>query len=226
MTESGMRVVLEASKRSAPTSSARGGVLESQDERAQRLRLILQIATERLKLNPGDTDALFAMAAAQATLDDAKGGLQTLDRLADLDAAYPGLWVLKTKLHAKLGQAELAREARLRAQQSEPETAEAIDATVPCPMCEAPVAIDATTCANCGVKFAPSRTLEEELDDLGKAAIQEMVEEDLGAAKEREKPLEKPTAPVPKPKPDRTVPPPTKQTEKSPTKTGLTNGLA
>src|SRR3989442_961892 len=74
MTESGMRVVPEASKTSAPTSSARGGVLESQDERAQRLRLILQIATERLKLNSGDADALFHMAAAQATLDHANDG--------------------------------------------------------------------------------------------------------------------------------------------------------
>src|SRR2546426_718586 len=224
MTESGMRVVPEASKTSAPTSSARGGVLESQDELAQRLRLILQIATERLKLNSGDADALFAMAAAQATLDDAKGGLQTLDRLAALDSAYPGLWVLKTKLHAKLGQGELARESRVRAQQTEPEAAEAIDATVPCPMCEAPVAIDATTCANCGVKFTLSRTLEDELDDLGKAAIQEMVEEDLGGTKEPEKPIEKPADRPSKPKPERAVPPPAKPTEKSPSKKGLTNG--
>jgi len=166
MSEAGMRVVQDTPKPGAPGSTARGSVLESQDERAQRLRLIMQIATERLKLNPGDADALFAMAAAQATLDDAKGGLETLDRLADLDSAYPGLWVLKTKLHAKLGQSELAQKSRLRAQQTEPEAAEAIDATVPCPMCEAPVAMDATTCANCGVKFTPTRTLEDELDDL------------------------------------------------------------
>src|SRR2546425_482629 len=108
------------------------------------------------------------MAAAQATLDDAKGGLETLDRLAALDSAYPGLWVLKTKLHAKLGQADLARQSRMRAQQSEPEAAKAIDATVPCPMCEEPVALDATSCANCGVKFTPTRSLEDELDGLGR----------------------------------------------------------
>src|SRR5712691_3021612 len=225
ISEAGMRVVLDAPKPVAPGSTARGSVLESQDERGQRLRLILQIATERLKLNPGDADALFAMAEAQATLDDAKGGLETLDRLAALDSAYPGLWVLKTKLHAKLGQSELAQKSRLRALQSEPEAAKAIDATVPCPMCEAPIALDATSCANCGVKFTPTRTLEDELDDLGNAAIQEMVREDLGAAKEAETGLEKPAAPEPKPKSERPIPPSGTPTEKAPSKKGLTNGL-
>src|SRR5213594_4944056 len=130
ISDGGMRVVLDTSKPATPGATTRGSVLESQDERAQRLRLILQIATERLKLNPGDADALFAMAAAQATLDDAKGGLETLDRLAQIDSAYPGLWVLKTKLHAKLGQADLARLSRVRAFESEPEAAKVIDATV------------------------------------------------------------------------------------------------
>src|SRR5439155_1064390 len=129
MTEAGMRVVADPAKPAEPGSVGRGRVLESQDERAQRLRLILQIATERLKLNPRDADALFAMAAAQATLDDAKGGLETLDRLAQIDSAYPGLWVLKTKLHAKLGQADLARLSRVRAFESEPEAAKVTEAT-------------------------------------------------------------------------------------------------
>src|SRR3989441_51901 len=131
MSESGLRVVQDVSKSAAPASSARGSDLESQDERAQRLRLILQIATERLKLNPGDTDALFAIAAAQATLDDAKGGLQTLDRLADLDSAYPGPWAVNTKLHAKLGHGAVARETPLPAPHTEPATAEGIDAAAP-----------------------------------------------------------------------------------------------
>src|SRR2546426_878816 len=225
ISEAGMRVVADPPKPASSEAAARGSVLESQDERAQRLRLILQIATERLKLNPRDADALFAMAAAQATLDDAKGGLETLDRLAALDPAYPGLWVLKTKLHAKLGQADLARQSRMRAQQSEPEAAKAIDATVPCPMCEEPVALDATSCANCGVKFTPTRSLEDELDDLGHAAIQEMVQEDLGAAKEAEKAPKDTAARAPKPKSERPVPPPGKPTEKAPSKKGLTNGL-
>src|SRR5438552_11267657 len=224
MSEAGMQVVRDTPKPAASAPAARGGVLESQEERAQRLRLILQIATERLKLNPGDADALFAMAAAQATLDDAKGGLETLDRLAGLDSAYPGLWVLKTKLHAKLGQADLARQSRVRAQQSEPEAAKAIDATVPCPMCEEPVAIDATTCPNCGVKFATTRSLEDELDDLGNVAIQEMVQEELGSAKGTEKALDKPEVRAPKPETERGAPP-VKPIEKTPSKKGLTNGL-
>src|SRR3989441_4194362 len=226
ISEAGMRVVQDTPKPATVGSAARGSILESQDERAQRLRLILQIATERLNLNPGDADALFAMAAAQATLDDAKGGLETLDRLAALDSAYPGLWVLKTKLHAKLGQADLARQSRMRAQQSEPEAAKTIDATVPCPMCEEPVALDATSCANCGVKFTPTRSMEEELDDLGHAAIQEMVQEELGPVKEPEKALDKPDIRAPKPEMERDVPPAKKPIEKTPSKRGLTNGLA
>src|SRR3989475_533835 len=210
MSEAGMRVVHDTPKPVASAPAARGGVLESQEERAQRLRLILQIATERLKLNPGDADALFAMAAAQATLDDAKGGVQTLERLADLDPRYPGLWVLKTKLHARLGQADMARQSRLRAEVIEPEAAKTITATVPCPMCETPVAIDSTMCASCGVKFAPTRTLEDELEDLSHVAVQEMVEEEFGVkargkvradvapAKAEPKPS---TEPTPKPAP-------------------------
>src|SRR6059058_950418 len=226
ISEGGMRVVADTPKPASSGAAARGSVLESQDERAQRLRLILQIATERLKLNPRDADALFAMAAAQATLDDAKGGLETLDRLAQIDSAYPGLWVLKTKLHAKLGQADLARQSRVRAQQSEPEAAKAIDAMVPCPMCESPVALDATSCANCGVKFTPTRSMEDELDDLGHAAIQEMVQEELGPVKGPEKALDKPHVRAPKPEPERDVPPAKKPIEKTPSKKGLTNGLA
>src|SRR2546426_343796 len=226
ISDGGMRVVPDTPKPATPGATTRGSVLESQDERAQRLRLILQIATERLKLNPGDADALFAMAAAQATLDDAKGGLETLDRLAALDSAYPGLLGLQTKLHAKLGQADLARQSRMRAQQSEPEAAKAIDATVPCPMCESPVALDATSCANCGVKFTPTRSMEDELDDLGHAAIQEMVQEELGPVKGPEKALDKPDVRAPKPEQERDVPPAKEPIEKTPSKKGLTNGLA
>src|SRR6266568_3805573 len=212
VTETGMRVARDASKPPVPLPAHGGGVLESQDERARRLHLIMQIASERLKLNPRDPDALFALAAAQATLDDAAGGVQTLDRLAGLDPNYPGLWVLKTKLHARLGQTDLAKESRVRAAKEETETDLPAGPTVPCPMCEAPVAPGATTCGNCGVRFAPARTREDELDDLGHAAIQEMVQEELAT------PPKAPAKPGPKPEP--------RPSETPSTKKGMTNGLA
>src|SRR6266699_829872 len=212
VTETGMRVVRDTSKPPVPLPAHGGGVLESQDERARRLHLIMQIASERLKLNPRDPDALFALAAAQATLDDAAGGVQTLDRLAGLDPNYPGLWVLKTKLHARLGQTDLAKESRVRAAKEETETDLPAGPTVPCPMCEAPVAPGATTCGNCGIRFAPARTLEDELDDLGHAAIQEMVQEELAT------PPKAPAKPGPKAEP--------RPSETPSTKKGMTNGLA
>src|SRR5205809_3193043 len=90
MTETGMQVVRESPKSSAPpVVASEGSVLESQEERARRLSLSMQIARERLKLDPKDADALFAMAAAQATLDDTRGALQSLDRLSELHSAYP-----------------------------------------------------------------------------------------------------------------------------------------
>jgi KaiC/GvpD/RAD55 family RecA-like ATPase len=228
VTESGLRVVRETARPAAESSvpGIAGSVLESQGERARRLSLIMQIASERLKLDPKDADALFAMAAAQATLDDPRAALESLDRLAGLDPNYPGLWVLKTKLHARLGEADRARESRLQAQRAEgPETSPA-RSTVPCPMCDAPVAEDATVCGNCGVKFAATRKLEEELEDLGRAAIQDMVQEEMGQGAPlpvrpepgKPKPVDR-EPPVPTPKPE--LGPPSKQTAKK----GLTNGL-
>src|SRR3989454_2716371 len=229
MTESGMRVLRETAKPSAApgVGPTEGAVLESQEERARRLSLIMQIASERLKLNSKDTDALFAMAAAQATLDDPRGGLQALDRLAELDPTYPGLWVLKTKLHARLGEADRARQSRLRGQEIErPETSRPSQ-TVPCPMCEAPVADDATACGNCGVKFASVTKLEDELEDLGRAAVQDMVQEELreGLPPEATKPrpMDRETQ-IPRPtKPEMVSPP--KPSPKPVPKKGLTNGL-
>src|SRR2546426_3824990 len=229
MTESGMRVLRETAKPSAApgVGPTEGAVLESQEERARRLSLIMQIASERLKLNSKDTDALFAMAAAQATLDDPRGGLQALDRLAELDPTYPGLWVLKTKLHDRLGEADRARQSRLRGQEIErPETSRPSQ-TVPCPVCEAPVADDATACGNGGVKFASVTKLEDELEDLGRAAVQDMVQEELreGLPPEATKPrpMDRETQ-ISKPTKPEIVSPP-KPSPKPVPKKGLTNGL-
>ncbi len=173
--------------------------MASDGDRQKRIQLIVQIARERLKLNPNDVDALFTMAAAQGTLNDAEGGVQSLERLAKLNPNYPGLWVLKAKLHARLGQADLAQQSRLRAAQAGPDQA-GVSAS-PCPMCETLVPDDATKCPNCGVEFAPTSELEDELDELGHAAIQEIVleefKEDIGASPLEETPM--PVIPAPRP---------------------------
>src|SRR5439155_906239 len=71
--------------------------------------------------------------------------------------------------------------SRVRGWQRTQGPATAADLPVPCPMCEVPVALDATTCQNCGAQFASPPTLEDELDDLGHAAVQDMVQEELQA---------------------------------------------
>src|SRR2546426_7577535 len=116
----------------------------------------------------------------------------------------------------------MARQSRLRAEVIEPEAAKTITATVPCPMCEAPVAIDSTMCASCGVKFAPTRTLEDELEDLSHVGVQEMVEEEFGV-KARGK-LRVDVAPA-KAEPKPSTEPPPKPAPGPRSKQGFTNGL-
>ncbi|HYY47149.1 MAG TPA: zinc ribbon domain-containing protein, partial [Thermoplasmata archaeon] len=94
-----------------------------------------------------------------------------------------------------------------------------MESTVPCPMCDAPVAVNATLCPSCGVKFAPARKLEDELEDLGNAAVQDMVSEGLAGEA---------SPPIP-PKPEGKARPPTAPegpaAPKPLSKKGLTNGL-
>ena len=196
--------------------------MAQEQDGSRRLELIIEIARERLKLNPNDADALFTMAAAQGTLNDAEGGVQSLERLTEIDPNYPGLWLLKTKLYVILGEADKARESRLRALEAEPESARGARPAFPCPICEAPVAADARTCENCGVKFEPGQKLEDELDALGHAAIQELVQEELGVdARPEPARLGVETTPMPK----ALEPPTPKPVRKRAAERGLTNGL-
>src|SRR5437899_10099546 len=59
ISEAGMRVVQDTLKPAAPGTTARGSVLESQDERAQRPRPILQNAPGLLKPKPRDPGAHY-----------------------------------------------------------------------------------------------------------------------------------------------------------------------
>src|SRR2546425_3920594 len=88
-------------------------------------------------------------------------------------------------------------------------------------MCDAPVAVDATRCESCGALLALTRKLEEDLDDLGHAAIQEMVQEDLGAVP----PVPVPTKPPAKPDVEVEAKPLPKRVAQPARGRGLTNGL-
>ena len=161
---------------------------------------ILAVVGPRLQENPRDADALFAKAAAQSNLGALRDAIGTLETLATVDDAYPGLWVLKAKLHARIGEREKAQECRLRAQQvdaKEERVARERDSrrlppvappasAFECPECGASVLDSDAVCPSCGVVF-------------------EGVEE---------APVRKtPPPPPPKPKPDVS-------------RRGLTNGLA
>ena len=201
-------------------------VPETKEESPTRAYLIMQIARERLRLNPSDSDALFAIAAAQATLDDARGALEALEQLAQVDERYPGLWVLKTKLHARLGDVVRARQSRAKAEAIRDVEGLTTEIFVECPICEAQVSESASRCPKCGAKFLQDEAIAEELDALGQAAIQEKVQEELGAEDLLGVKPELTRKPVPsKPKPTAQVAAPPREAAKPSAKQGLTNGL-
>jgi len=250
MTDKGMRVVsgavpppapevaarVEPAPRSAPLPGPRKtgpptqkpAPTESKEESPTRAYLIMQIARERLKLNPSDADALFAMAAAQATLDDARGALEALDRLSKIDERYPGLWVLKTKLHARMGEAERARASRAKAEQNEDVEGLPPEVMVNCPLCDALVSERSSQCSKCGARFLTETDMAGELDALGQAAIQENVKEELGGedllvpgpARRAPKPEKAPAKPLPEPKVVASLAKPVR----TPARQGFTNG--
>ncbi|MEK6852158.1 MAG: ATPase domain-containing protein, partial [Candidatus Thermoplasmatota archaeon] len=134
------------------------------DEVAARL---LGVVEQRLRGNPKDPDALFVKAAALAKTEDTKAAVETLETLAAVDDAYPGLWVLKAKLHARRGEREKAQDARRRVQEVEQRLERAARETegrrgrptpsptvhYECPSCGASVGEHDTICQACGVVF-------------------------------------------------------------------------
>ncbi|HEV8595964.1 MAG TPA: ATPase domain-containing protein [Thermoplasmata archaeon] len=125
---------------------------------------ILAVVEQRLRQDPRDTDALFAKAAAHAKGGNLAAAVDALDTLALIDDAYPGLWVLKAKLHARRGEPAKAQQSRQRAleiekrQQAAAERARAKSPPVEetafeCPECGAMVGEHDSTCPSCGVQF-------------------------------------------------------------------------
>ncbi len=210
---------------------------EAAASRTLRVHLIMDIARERLNQDPTDADALFALAAAQATLGDIRAALESLRRLADLDERYPGLWVLKAKLHARVGEEEEWRQSRMKADEFAEPSAEPAPELVPCPVCQKSMAREASLCPHCGSRTETELDIIDELEKLSQdfEITSELEEEDaavpralaeLEAAIEPtpETPVEtgaeKPEAPAVRAAARDAV----KRPEKAPAPKGLTNG--
>ena len=75
----------------------------------------LKLCDDTLRRNPDDPDALFAKAVFLAKIREYRRSLQCLERVADLDPEYPGVWRTKAVIHVKLGERSEADACRRRA---------------------------------------------------------------------------------------------------------------
>ncbi len=138
----------------------------------RRVQGMADLARERLRRDPEDADALFALAAAEAVLGSAAVAIELLDRLQALDDRYPGLWDLKAKLYAGLGDAGHWEEARVRANEAYEKSLEEPAEPVACRACGEPVPPGAETCPLCGAAVGKEGDLLKELDTLARSATE------------------------------------------------------
>ena len=161
----------------APASSPPATVPE--EPGGNRVRLILEIARERLKVDPEDRDALFTLAAALAVADDPRGAVQVLERLETIDSDYPGLYALEMKLFARLGDAEHWQRSRRKS--LEASTGTGTEGASPCPFCHEPVGPGSAQCPHCMADLREDTDLLRGLEDLVRATVQEIVQDELAA---------------------------------------------
>lgn len=74
----------------------------------------LKLCDDTLRSNPDDPDALFAKAVFLAKIREYRRSLQCLERVAELEPQYPGLWRTKATIHTKLGETRQAEWCRSR----------------------------------------------------------------------------------------------------------------
>ena len=179
----------------APTPASSGPAPE--EPGGSRVRLILEIARERLKVDPEDRDALFSLAAALATADDPRGAIHALERLETVDPDYPGLYALEMKLFALLGDSE--RWQRSRRKSLEAAARPGTEGTTPCPFCRELVAPGSAQCPHCMSDLQEDTDLFRGLEDLVRATVQEIVQEELAGHAETPpaKPGIAPVSPAP-----------------------------
>jgi len=86
--------------------------------RNEELSLIsrrLKLCEDTLRRDPDNTDALFTKAVFLAKIREWRRALQCIERVADLDPQYPGVWRTKAVIHVKLGETAAAEACRQRA---------------------------------------------------------------------------------------------------------------
>ncbi len=74
------------------------------DRPAPDVEAVARKAGVRLRADPVDTDALFALAASRVACGRVADALSLLNRLLRVRVDYPGLWKLKRQLHEALGE--------------------------------------------------------------------------------------------------------------------------
>lgn len=85
---------------------------------AERLLLQDRDFVEALRMhlreNPKDQDALVALGLFLLSRREAAKALECFNRVSKADPKYPGIWRFKAKAFDALGDAESARQCRLR----------------------------------------------------------------------------------------------------------------
>lgn len=85
---------------------------------AERLLLVDKDFVEALRVhlkgNPQDHDALVALGLFMLSRGEAEKALECFNRVSKADPKYPGIWRFKAKAFDALGDAESAKQCRLR----------------------------------------------------------------------------------------------------------------
>lgn len=85
---------------------------------AERLLLmdrdLVKALRVHLRANPRDHDALVALGLFMLSRGEADKALECFNRVSQSDPRYPGIWRFKAKAFDALGDAESARQCRLR----------------------------------------------------------------------------------------------------------------
>lgn len=80
---------------------------------------VSRLVADRLRRDPEDPDALFALAAVRATEGRFQESIDVLDRLVGINPRYPGVWRLKEKVYTLSGALEQAARCRIQAAEDE-----------------------------------------------------------------------------------------------------------